>query len=122
MTWWAQVSAGTGTPILEETWALPYLEGTWLRRLLEDTQEIQRQVHLYSPWLPTLHRKGDQYMMDAMLNCPLVDTQHLGLINWYRLFLQHVCISDICMSDCKYLAHYLQQDDPPTQPPSCLNI
>eukprot|EP00957_Ditylum_brightwellii_P210694 15365271-Ditylum_brightwellii.AAC.2 len=30
MTWWAQLSAGTGVPILEEICPLPYLEGKWL--------------------------------------------------------------------------------------------
>eukprot|EP00957_Ditylum_brightwellii_P153297 11666703-Ditylum_brightwellii.AAC.1 len=38
MTQWAQLSAGTGVPILEEIHLLPYLEGKWLCQLLEDMQ------------------------------------------------------------------------------------
>eukprot|EP00957_Ditylum_brightwellii_P048767 3699999-Ditylum_brightwellii.AAC.1 len=40
MTKWAQLSTGTGTPILEETHHLMYLEGNWLRTLLADIQSI----------------------------------------------------------------------------------
>eukprot|EP00957_Ditylum_brightwellii_P119238 9096296-Ditylum_brightwellii.AAC.1 len=55
MTQWAQISASTCTPILEETWHLSYLEGRWLKQLLLDMQSIQCKIHLVDPWMPVPH-------------------------------------------------------------------
>eukprot|EP00957_Ditylum_brightwellii_P013743 1036150-Ditylum_brightwellii.AAC.1 len=115
MTWWAQLSAGTGVPILEEIHPLPYLEGKWLHQLLEDMQQIKCQIKLCTPWLPLPHQQGDHYIMDLMLNSPVINTSELDHIDWCLLYMQHLHVSDICTADRKALAHYCADPEPPIQ-------
>eukprot|EP00957_Ditylum_brightwellii_P006940 525521-Ditylum_brightwellii.AAC.1 len=77
MTRWAQLSAGTGAPILSEIQFLLYLEEKRLHQLLEDMKGINCQIRLVNMWLLDLYREHDQFNMGVVLNSTLVDDSHL---------------------------------------------
>eukprot|EP00957_Ditylum_brightwellii_P109584 8358025-Ditylum_brightwellii.AAC.1 len=76
MVRWAQLSAGTGTPSLEETRHLKYLEGKWLTTLLTDMQHIDYKIQLHYPRIPILQFKNYTFIMDAIINSPYVEDKH----------------------------------------------
>eukprot|EP00957_Ditylum_brightwellii_P189916 14457912-Ditylum_brightwellii.AAC.1 len=53
--------------------------------------------------------------MDVLLNSPYVDGTQLDPINWCRLFIQALLLSDICTSDGKHPAKNFQDREPPTE-------
>eukprot|EP00957_Ditylum_brightwellii_P208723 15358672-Ditylum_brightwellii.AAC.1 len=76
ITRWAQLSAGTCAPVLEETRALPHLEGMWL-----DMQQIKCKVVLHDPWMPALQRQGNSFIMEHVINSQNIHAQHYEPIN-----------------------------------------
>eukprot|EP00957_Ditylum_brightwellii_P020748 1564361-Ditylum_brightwellii.AAC.1 len=76
-------------------------------------QGIKCQIRLVDPWLPALRRDHNQFIMDVALNSPLINNSLLDPINWCRLYMQHLTITDITTSDRKYLAHYFDLPEPP---------
>eukprot|EP00957_Ditylum_brightwellii_P209326 15361228-Ditylum_brightwellii.AAC.1 len=101
---WAQISAGTDIPILDENRHLRHLEGKWLCTLLEDMHHIKYKLHLPCPWFPPSKCKHDQCTMDVVLDIACIHHLHLNPINWSRLFIRARFISDISSADGKYLA------------------
>eukprot|EP00957_Ditylum_brightwellii_P022979 1734281-Ditylum_brightwellii.AAC.1 len=92
---WAQLSAGTAFPILEETSDLVYLEGKWLRPMLQDMREIKCKMHLRHTWTPQPQREHDTCIMDVVINNPCVEIAALEVINWCRLYRRDFFVSDI---------------------------
>eukprot|EP00957_Ditylum_brightwellii_P104025 7925483-Ditylum_brightwellii.AAC.1 len=80
-TRWQQLSAGVGTPILEETRSLPYMEGKWLSTLLQEMRQVKCTIHMVNMWVPHKKREHDQYIMDVVINNPRVEEKDLDPIN-----------------------------------------
>eukprot|EP00957_Ditylum_brightwellii_P020765 1565621-Ditylum_brightwellii.AAC.1 len=78
MVRWAQLSASTGTPILEETRHLKYLEGKWHSTLLTDMQHIDCKIQLHDPRIPTLQYENDTFK--ELGNIQLVQNLHKGIV------------------------------------------
>ena len=57
---WAQVSAGTGKSIFEESRELVHLEGRWIKQLIKEMQKIRCKITIINGWIPTPHREHDK--------------------------------------------------------------
>eukprot|EP00957_Ditylum_brightwellii_P133444 10174038-Ditylum_brightwellii.AAC.1 len=102
-------------PILKETRHLPSLEGKWLASLHNSMQQIKCTIKPHDTWMPRKQKEHDWFIIDVLPDSPYVEDTQLDPINWCRLFIQDLLLSDICTSDRKYLAKYFQNKEPPTE-------
>ena len=94
---WAQMHTGVGWPILQDVSTnLPQFdESHWLRSLRLFLRSIQGQLRLDNPYIPSLQREHDSYIMDHVLQSKQFTNKQIQSINYCRLYLQAVTVSDI---------------------------
>ncbi len=93
---WFQLAVGVSFPILENTrQALPHLESRWLASLRIFLASQNASIHLLDPYIPHLQRIHDAYIMDAILQSNQFSPAQIRHLNYCRLYLQAVTISDI---------------------------
>jgi hypothetical protein len=103
-----QLESGIGSPILEDTRPLDYLEWGWLPQIREFLHHIQGKL-LGVNKRPGTFREGDQFLMDA----PILQTRTYKermLIHRCCLFLQVELLSDITSANGKQILREWKTD------------
>lgn len=86
-----------GSPILEDTRALDYVNWGWLLHIRDFLDHIKGQIHGATP-KPPLYREHDSYIMDST-TIKLLSRQDRAIIQRCRIYLQIATISDIASHD-----------------------
>ena len=93
---WAQLTAGTSYPILERvTDPLPHLEAKWIGSLRNFLATISASIQLDDPCIPAPQREHDHYLMDMIAQSARFTPAEIRKLNYCRLYLQAVTLSDI---------------------------
>jgi hypothetical protein len=93
---WAQQCSGTGTSI-----KLPHLECKWLASLRQFLQDIEGQIHLRHDFVEPLQRQHDSFLMDLAIGTKKFGKAELRRINYCRMYLGVLLLSDIVSADGK---------------------
>jgi hypothetical protein len=97
---WAQLHVGTSVCFLTDTTTpLPHLPGRWLRSLRQFLARIDGSIELDHYFLPPIQRDRDVYIMDMILQSASFTPKEILRLNYCRLYLQAVTVSDLCMAD-----------------------
>ena len=101
---WAQFQSGTEQPILEEcTTPLPHLEACWFISMRTFLQSIDGRIEVDNPFVLPPQREHDVYLMDAVMQSKYFTPPEIIQINYCRLYLQAITLSDITKADGKRL-------------------
>jgi hypothetical protein len=93
---WAQYCAGTSIPIFEDVHSLlPHLETKWLTSLRAYLARIDGSLELDDTSILPPQREHDQYLMDIALASAQFCPEDIKRINYCRMHLQVLTISDI---------------------------
>jgi hypothetical protein len=96
---WAQFQAGIGTSILIDTSTpLPHLETCWLSSLRTFLACCNGTIEVDNPYILPLQREHDFYLMDAIIASKQFTPKELCKINYCRLYLQVLTLSDISIA------------------------
>ncbi len=97
---WFQLAIGISSPILEKPGiTLPQLESKWIGSLRSFLAHYDMAIHLDESMVPPVQRVHDAYIMDVVLQSQLFTAAEIQRINYCRLFLQAVTISDLAKTD-----------------------
>jgi hypothetical protein len=97
---WAQLHVGTSVFFLTDTKTpLPHLPSHWLRSLRQFLARIDGSIELDHYFLPPIQRDRDVYIMDMILQSASFTPKEILRLNYCRLYLQAVTVSDLCMAD-----------------------
>jgi hypothetical protein len=96
---WAQFQAGIKQPILIGTHTpLPHLETCWLTALRAHLDSCKCRIEIdHSVVLPP-QREHDIYIMDAIIESEQFTPDEVCKLNYCRLHLQAITISDITIA------------------------
>jgi hypothetical protein len=101
---WAQFSSGMASPILEApSRTIPHLESKWLASLRVYLASINASLHLDMTGLPPLEREHDGFIMDWIVQSNKFTDKEVVRLNYCRLFLNAVTLSDLTVTNGKYL-------------------
>ncbi|KAI2514379.1 hypothetical protein MHU86_272 [Fragilaria crotonensis] len=101
---WCQYAAGISISILEDvTTPLPHLDSKWIASLRHYLANIRASIHVDSGIVPHLEREHDSFIMDWVVHSGKFTAGEIRRINYCRLFLQVVTISDLVTVDGTYL-------------------
>ena len=93
---WTQMAVGTSYSILENTTTkLPHMEVKWIASLRNFLAYIKARLLLHISGVPTIQRQGDSFIMDHVLESHKFSAAEIRKINYCRLYLQAITISDI---------------------------
>ena len=96
---WIQWSVGVSFPILHQvTTSLPHIESKWVASIRSFLKEAQLTIQMDSDYIPSKQREADEYIMDLVLRSEKFSPAEIRKINYCRLFLQAVTISDLSMA------------------------
>jgi hypothetical protein len=94
---WFQVALGTGISFLVDTdTTLPHFESKWLRLLRNFLSHCDGSLSLDDHQVSSIQRNNDIYIMDTVLVSDLFTAAQICRINYCRLYLQAITLSDIC--------------------------
>ena len=97
---WFQAALGTGVSFLTDTETpLPHFESKWLRSLRLFLSHCDASLTLDNSHVPELQREGDTHIMDTVLASNRFTSTQICKINYCRLYLQAMTLSDICVAD-----------------------
>ena len=88
---------------------LPHLETCWLSSLRNFLAECNGRIEVDNSFVLPLQREHDFFLMDAILESKQFTPDELCLINYCRLHLQAVTVSDITLADGVRLDPYFIQ-------------
>lgn len=101
---WNQLSLGTGTSFLiDVTTPHPHQESKWLSLLRRYLEHIDGTLELDEAFVPPLQREHDFYLMDSVIRSGKFTPAQIKTVNYCRLYLQAVTVSDISMPDGRAL-------------------
>ena len=93
---WLQLSVGVSFPILEHpNILLPHMESKWIASMRSFLSRVHSMLHLDEPCIPVLQREHDIYLMDAVLGSNHFTSLEIRRINYCRLYLGAVTLSDL---------------------------
>jgi len=93
---WMQFIVGTGIPLLYDTHTLmPHLESQWIKSLRDFLARIQAKLDLAETFIPSIPREKDAFIMDLVLQSGTFTNKEVQRINYCRLYLQAMFLSDI---------------------------
>jgi hypothetical protein len=93
---WTQMTAGTSISILQDvSTKLPHLESKWLASLRLFLSSVHATIEVDKPGIPPIQREHDQHLMDIIITSGRFTSTQIRRLNYCRLFLQTVTISDI---------------------------
>ena len=99
---WTQYNAGTGISFLEDIHTqLPYCDSKWLMGLKQFLEKIDGSLDLDDTYVLPIQREHDFYLMDKVLSEGTFSDDDLNMINYCRLYLQALTVSDITTLDGK---------------------
>jgi hypothetical protein len=93
---WTQLNAGTSYSIFQQVQtALPHLESKWLNSMRDFMATINATMELDNTGVPLIRRQHDAYIMDLILDSDQFTLTKIRRLNYCRLYLQAVTISDL---------------------------
>ena len=93
---WFQVQAGVSYPILQQVSSpLPQLESKWIASLRTFLHSIGASIWVDNPGIPKLQRMHDVVLMDVIQSSARFTDQEIRKLNYCRLYLKAVTLSDI---------------------------
>ena len=93
---WHQLSLGISYPLLSRVHeSLPHFESKWLASMRIFLAEINATIEVDEPGIPPKQRERDEYLMDMILESGQFTNLEIRRLNYCRLFLQAVTLSDI---------------------------
>jgi exonuclease III len=93
---WTHMTSGTSQSILIDVHrAMPHLESKWLRSLRTFLSTIDATIEVDDPGIQPLQRVADAYLMDLILDSKQFKPAQIRRLNYCRLYLQAITISDI---------------------------
>ena len=102
---WAQINTGVGYPIFAHAVSsLPHFESKWLGSLRHFLRLIDGKLRLDTAFVPEIQRVNDSYIMDHILERGSFTKRQIKRINYCRLYLQAVTVSDIATATGAALA------------------
>ena len=104
LSWWQFVS-GTSTPILEDHTFLPQIwkESKYVESIRRYLLSIGATIEVDQKFLPPLQREHDAYFMDLVLASKKYNTTETTYINWCRLHLQVLTVSDMALANGRWI-------------------
>jgi hypothetical protein len=91
-----QYNAGVGYHILENTHTpLPHLEGVWIPTVREYLADLSGSLQIAQAKIQPLQRQGNQFVMDVVLGSKLFKPREIKFLNYCRLYLQVLSLSDM---------------------------
>ena len=101
---WSQVNVGVSWSIFDNVAAsIPHFEAQWLRVLRNFLHTIDGKLRFDNPYVPAVQRYNDSHIMDHVLSSGQFTPKEIKQINYSRLYLQAITISDITKADGKSL-------------------
>ena len=92
---WTQLTAGTSYSIFWQVYdPLPHLESKWLQSMRIFMLEINANMELDFTGVPPIQRQHDTHIMDMILESQKFSPAQIRRLNYCRLYLQAVTISD----------------------------
>ena len=93
---WFQVQTGVSYPNIQHVSSpLPQLESKWIVSLVTFLHSIGASILATNPGLPKLQRMHDVVLIDAIQLSGCFTDREICLLNYCRLFLKAVTLSDI---------------------------
>ena len=93
---WFQEQTGVSFSILHDVHSkLPQLESKWIQSLRQFMSSINVRLQLDEPTIPKVQRLYDVYLMEAIQNSRQFTDAEVKRLNYCRLFLKAVTLSDI---------------------------
>jgi hypothetical protein len=74
---------------------LPHLEGVWIPTVREYLTDINGSLQISTATIQPLQRQGDKYIMDLVLASNLFKAREIKFLNYCRLYLQVITLSDM---------------------------
>jgi hypothetical protein len=109
---WAQTNTGVGWSLLDNvSTILPHFESEWLRVLRNFLHSINGKIRLDETYVPARQRVNDSYIMDHVLANEEFSKQDICRINYCRLYLQAVTVSDITNASGTWIFPGIQKGD-----------
>ena len=101
---WAQYCVGTSTPVLHDVhtrW--PHFEAKWLTSLRNYLRDIGGSIRIHQHGVCKLQRINDKFIMDVALSSGKFGPAALKRINYCRMYLNVLLLSDITLPHGKCL-------------------
>ena len=93
---WAQINVGVSYSIFADvTPKLQYFEALWLKSVRTFLRRIGGSLRLDKTYIPAIQRINDTFIMDHVLETGYFTPIEVRRINYCRLYLQAVTVSDI---------------------------
>lgn len=93
---WTQMTAGTSYSIFQRVYEdLPHMESKWLISMRTFMAQINASIDLDQTGVPPTQRQNDAHIMDMILESDRFTSAEIRRLNYCRLFLQAVTISDL---------------------------
>ena len=100
-----QLTAGVSFSIFEHpSRPLPHLEGVWLTHFRQTLALIQAKITISDLPLYPIQREHDFFLMDTAIHSPDFTDRDIRFINYCRLYLRSLTISDITLASGTKLA------------------
>ena len=95
-----QYTTGVGYNIMEQPEKkIPHIEGIWLPTVRAYLASIKGSMQIAGLQIQPLERHGDQYILDVALTSKVLTECEIKFINYCRLYLQVLTISDLCNTE-----------------------
>jgi hypothetical protein len=75
------------------------MEAKWLASLRLHLRKLDARIEVDNAYIPSLERLHDRHIMDMVLQSPHFTSKDIRLINYCRLYLQVVTVSDITTAE-----------------------
>jgi hypothetical protein len=93
---WTQMTAGTSYSIFQRVhYILPHMESKWLTSMRTFMSQINASLELDITGVPPIQLINDAHIMDLILKSDQFTAAQIRRLNYCRLFLQAVTISDL---------------------------
>ncbi|KAI2497032.1 hypothetical protein MHU86_17458 [Fragilaria crotonensis] len=103
---WFQAQVGVSFSFLDCVHdPFPHLESKWLRSLRSFLATINAKLRLDTPYLPELQRLHDFCIMDVILSSGKFTSVEICKLNYCRLYLKAVTLSDLTCINGRKLDH-----------------
>jgi exonuclease III len=91
-----QHNSGLGTFLLESPYIhAPHIEGLWISQIRKFLQSIEGSLQIADLTIQPLQRIQDYYIMDAVISSRAFTSSEISRINYCRLYLQVLTVSDM---------------------------
>jgi hypothetical protein len=102
---WTQFSIGTSKSFLwDTTTSLPHtVESKWLQSFRSYLQHAGARIELDKDYVPPIERVHDSHIMDLIVSSNQFTEPKIRQLNYCRLYLQALTISDITKANGRFL-------------------